>query len=234
MLMTDRKDSKDLQLPDKHKNNPSEAKTDAGNGRLSGKRPLLLILGILLFAGLAGGIFTLANRQAEVSGLGFPAFEDTPFTLLDQNARRVTNADFKGRPIALFFGYSYCPDVCPMTLTVLGSALDEVKDAGIDGDDLQILFMTVDPERDTPEQLAAYLSLFDMTVTGLTGDQAAVADALGNFGVYSQQVKTDSGDILYDHSSAVYLYRADGQFKGTIVYNEPHRFVVEKMKSILE
>jgi protein SCO1/2 len=232
--MIDRKDSKDLQLPDQHKNNPSETKTDAVNGQANAKRLLFLILGILLFAGLAGGTFTLANRQAEISGLGFPAFEDTPFLLVDQNARRVTNADFEGRPIALFFGYSYCPDVCPMTLTVLGSALDEVKDAGIDGNILQILFMTVDPERDTPEQLATYLSLFDMKVTGLTGDQEAVADALGNFGAYSQQVKTDSGDILYDHSSAVYLYRADGQFKGTIVYSEPHRFVVEKMKSILE
>ena len=221
-------------MPDNFENSPNGSEHNVENGQATSKRPVLLIVGIMLFIGLAIGIFTFANRQAETSGLGFPDFQDTPFELLDQNARIVTNADFKGRPIALFFGYSYCPDVCPMTLTVLGSALDEVKDAGIDGDDLHILFMTVDSERDTPEQLAAYLSLFDMTVTGLTGDQAAVADALGNFGAYSQQVKTDSGDILYDHSSAVYLYRADGQFKGTIVYNEPHRFVVEKMKSILE
>ena len=232
--MTDRKDLKDLQLSRKQENNSNEHKEDDNNGLVLSKRPFFLIVGIMLFAGLAGGIFMLANRQAEISGLGFPAFEETPFRLLDQNARIVTNADFTGRPIALFFGYSYCPDVCPMTLTVLGSALDEVKDTGIAGDDLQILFMTVDPERDTPEQLEAYLSLFDMPVTGLTGDKAAVADALGNFGAYAQRVETSAGDILYDHSSAVYLYRANGQFKGTIVYNEPHRFVVEKMKSILE
>jgi protein SCO1/2 len=232
--MTDRKDRKDLQLPDKHENNPNENQHDDGNVRMSSKRSFLFMVGILLFAGLAGGIFMFANRQAEMSGLGFPAFEDTSFTLRDQKARTVTNADFKGRPIALFFGYSYCPDVCPMTLTVLGSALDEVKEAGIGVDDLQILFMTVDPERDTPEQLESYLGLFDMAVTGLTGDQAAVAEALGNFGAYAKRVETSSGDILYDHSSAVYLYRANGQFKGTVVYNEPHRFVVEKLKSILE
>lgn len=232
--MTDRKYRKDLQLSEKHENSPPENESDAGVRRGHRQRPFLLIVGILLFAGLAGGIFTLANRQAEISGLGFPDFEDTPFTLLDQNALKVANADFAGRPIALFFGYSYCPDVCPMTLTVLSSALDEIKDAGMSGDDLQILFMTVDPERDTPEQLAAYLSLFDMKVTGLTGDKAAVAKALGNFGAYAQQVETSSGDILFDHSSAVYLYRANGHFKGTIVYNEPHRFVVEKIKSILE
>lgn len=232
--MTDRKDRKDLQLPDKHENNPNETQRNDDNGRMNSKRSFLYIVGILLFAGLAGGIFMLANRQAEMSGLGFPAFEESSFTLRDQNARIVTNADFKGRPIALFFGYSYCPDVCPMTLTVLGSALDEVKEAGFAVDDLQILFMTVDPERDTPAQLEAYLSLFDMTVTGLTGNKAAVTDALGNFGAYAQRVETSAGDILYDHSSAVYLYRTNGEFKGTIVYNEPHRFVVEKMKSILE
>ncbi|ADE40118.1 SCO family protein [Candidatus Puniceispirillum marinum] len=221
-------------MSEKHQNNPPENEQHAGAGRGHSQRPFLLIVGILLFAGLAGGIFMLANRQAETSGLGFPDFEDSSFTLLDQNAQKVANADFAGRPIALFFGYSYCPDVCPMTLTVLGSALDEVKAAGMSGDDLQILFMTVDPERDTPEQLAAYLSLFDMKVTGLTGDKTSVAKALGNFGAYAQQVETSSGDILFDHSSAVYLYRANGKFKGTIVYNEPHRFVVEKIKSILE
>jgi protein SCO1/2 len=232
--VTDRKDHKDLQLPDKQENNPNKNQRDVDNGRFGGKRSFLAVVGILLFAGLASGIFIFANRQAELSGLGFPAFEDTSFTLRDQKARIVTNADFQGSPIALFFGYSYCPDVCPMTLTVLGSALDEVKEAGIAVEDLQILFMTVDPERDTPEQLESYLGLFDMTVTGLTGDQTAVADALGNFGAYAKRVETSSGDILYDHSSAVYLYRANGQFKGTIVYNEPHRFVVEKLKSILE
>jgi protein SCO1/2 len=232
--VTDRKDHKDLQLPDKQENNPNKNQRDVDNGRFGGKRSFLAVVGILLFAGLASGIFIFANRQAELSGLGFPAFEDTSFTLRDQKARIVTNADFKGSPIALFFGYSYCPDVCPMTLTVLGSALDEVKEAGIAVEDLQILFMTVDPERDTPEQLESYLGLFDMTVTGLTGDQTAVADALGNFGAYAKRVETSSGDILYDHSSAVYLYRGNGQFKGTIVYNEPHRFVVEKLKSILE
>ena len=232
--MTDRKDHKDLQLPDKQENNPNKNQRDVDNGRFGGKRSFLAVVGILLFAGLASGIFIFANRQAELSGLGFPAFEDTSFTLRDQKARIVTNADFQGSPIALFFGYSYCPDVCPMTLTVLGSALDEVKEAGIAVEDLQILFMSVDPERDTPEQLESYLGLFDMTVTGLTGDQTAVAAALGNFGAYAKRVETSSGDILYDHSSAVYLYRANGQFKGTIVYNEPHRFVVEKLKSILE
>ena len=221
-------------MPDKQENNPNKNQRDVDNGRFGGKRSFLAVVGILLFAGLASGIFIFANRQAELSGLGFPAFEDTSFTLRDQKARIVTNADFKGSPIALFFGYSYCPDVCPMTLTVLGSALDEVKEAGIAVEDLQILFMTVDPERDTPEQLESYLGLFDMTVTGLTGDQTAVADALGNFGAYAKRVETSSGDILYDHSSAVYLYRGNGQFKGTIVYNEPHRFVVEKLKSILE
>ena len=183
-------------MPDKQENNPNKNQRDVDNGRFGGKRSFLAVVGILLFAGLASGIFIFANRQAELSGLGFPAFEDSSFKLRDQKAQIVTNADFKGSPIALFFGYSYCPDVRPMTLTVLGSALDEVKETGITVKDLQILFMTVDPERDTPEQLESYLGLFDMTVTGLTGDQTAVADALGNFGAYAKRVETSSGDIL--------------------------------------
>ena len=82
--MTDRKDRKDLQLPDKHENNPNENQHDDGNVRMSSKRSFLFMVGILLFAGLAGGIFIFANRKAEMSGLGFPAFEDTSFTLRDQ------------------------------------------------------------------------------------------------------------------------------------------------------
>lgn len=226
--MTDRQDVEDLQLPNTQENNI------VATDRPKVKKLLLFVIGTFMFAGLATGIFVLANRQAEISNFGFPAFEETVFTLVDQKNKPVTNADFRGRPIALFFGYSYCPDVCPMTLTVLSSALDEVQQMGISSDKLQILFMTVDPERDTPKQLDAYLSLFDMTVTGLTGDATAISTALGNFGAYAKRVETEAGEILYDHSAAIYLYRANGQFKGTIAYNEPHRFVVEKIKSILE
>ena len=100
-------------------------------------------------------------------------FQDQGFELVDQTGVPRANADFAGAPIALFFGYTYCPDVCPMTLTLLSTSLDEVAEQGIDTSALQTIFITVDAERDTPEQLAAYLSLFDLPVTGLTGTKRA-------------------------------------------------------------
>jgi len=116
-----------------------------------------------------------------------------------------------------------------MTLTAIQ---DQLAADGEPTEDLQILFVTVDPERDTPAQLNAYLSLFDTSVTGLTGVRADIASTLRHFGVYAEKTG-DGDDYLYDHSAAVYLYRADGSFKGTIVHNEPSEYMVEKIKSIL-
>ena len=91
----------------------------------------------------------------------------------------------------------------------------------------------MDPERDTPEQLKQYLSLFDINVTGLTGKPDKVRMALQQFGIFAEKRGQSKSDYLYDHSAAVFLYRADGSFKGTIVHNEPFAHVTEKLKSIL-
>ena len=116
-----------------------------------------------------------------------------------------------------------------MTLTAIQ---DQLAVEGTAADHLQILFVTVDPERDTPAQLNAYLSLFDTSVTGLTGARADIESALRHFGVYAKKTYDDD-EYLLDHSASVYLYRKDGRFKGTIVHNEPMKYMVEKIKSIL-
>ena len=150
----------------------------------------------------------------------------------DRNGNTRRPIDFAGKPIALFFGFTYCPDICPTTLMTLTAIKDQLAGEGNAADHLQILFVTVDPERDTPAQLNAYLSLFDTSVTGLTGTRTDIESALRHFGIYAE--KTGEGDeYLYDHSAAVYLYRQDGNFKGTIVHNEPSKYMVEKIKSIL-
>ena len=177
-------------------------------------------------------VFLLSNRMAEKAGVGFPNFQDSEFALLDQNGETRRPSDFAGKPIALFFGFTYCPDICPTTLMTLTSIQDQLAAQGKAAGHLQILFLTVDPERDTPAQLNAYLSLFDTSVTGLTGTRTDIESALRHFGVYAE--KHGGGDeYLYDHSAAVYLYRRDGRFKGTIVHNEPFDYMVEKIKSIL-
>jgi protein SCO1/2 len=120
-----------------------------------------------------------------------------------------------------------------MTLSVLQIAIDELSEDGIDASGLQLVFVTVDFERDTPEQLAAYLSLFDMPVTGLTGDAAALKAVQKSFGIYARRVEDAEGVVPWDHSSAVYLYDRDGAFSGTIVFEEPADFVRQKLERLL-
>jgi len=184
------------------------------------------------FIAILVAVFVVSNRMAATTSVGFPNFQDSQFALIDQYANPRQPADFAGKPIALFFGFTYCPDICPTTLMTLTSAQDEIAAAGQTADHLQILFVTVDPERDSPAQLQAYLGMFDVAVTGLTGTPDAIQSTLKHFGIYAEKTG-DGDDYLYDHSAAVYLYRADGSFKGTIVHNEPFAYVIEKIKSIL-
>jgi len=192
-----------------------------------------IIAAALLFLGLAISVFLISDQLAQKTTIGIPQFQDNHIELTDQNGIARNQDDFADRPIALFFGFTYCPDVCPTTLTTLAAARDNLESAGIDTKALQILFITVDPKRDTPEQLKQYLSLFDADVTGLTGSPDKVRSVLQQFGVYAQKNDQGDGDYLYDHSAAVFLYRDDGSFKGTIVHNEPIAFITEKLKSIL-
>ena len=192
-----------------------------------------IIAAALLFLGLAISVFLISDQFAQKTTIGIPQFQDNHIELIDQNGIARNQDDFADRPIALFFGFTYCPDICPTTLTTLAAARDDLESVGMDTKALQILFITVDPERDTPEQLKQYLSLFDADVTGLTGSPDKVRSVLQQFGVYAQKNDQGDGDYLYDHSAAVFLYRDDGSFKGTIVHNEPIAFVIEKLKLIL-
>jgi len=202
-------------------------------GRKRGRKMGWVIVAASLFLGLAVGVFLISDQFAQKTTIGIPQFQDNQIELIDQNGIARNQDDFANRPIALFFGFTYCPDVCPTTLTTLAAARDDMESAGIDTTALQILFITVDPERDKPEQLKQYLSLFDANVTGLTGSLNKVRSVLQQFGVYAQKTDQGDGDYLYDHSAAVFLYRDDGSFKGTIVHNEPIAFITEKLKSIL-
>ena len=192
------------------------------------------IFAIILFLCLATGVFIVSKKQAQKSLLGFPNFAESPFVLTDQNGDLRSNADFVGHPIALFFGFTYCPDVCPTTLMSLANSLDALSNAGVDADRLQIIFISVDAERDTPQQLRDYLTLFKIDVVGLTGNAQALADSRVAFGAFAQKIENEDGDFNYDHSAAVYLYRSDGDFAGTIVFNEPEEFVRKKLQSILK
>ena len=150
------------------------------------RRKILIVLGLVLW--LAVGVVAFsAWRLAEARP---PAFHGTTyeeilpaadFRLIDHTGRPATLQSFRGSPVLLFFGYTHCPDVCPLTLTRLKTALDEL---GGRAKDVRVVLVTVDPARDTPEVLADYVRRFGPQVTGLTGDSASVARAMAGYGAY--------------------------------------------------
>ena len=153
-----------------------------------------------------------------------------PFTLVDQRGDTVTEAALKGHPSAIFFGYTFCPDVCPTTLSDM---TDWLQKLGPDGDRLKVYFVTVDPERDTRDQIASYLQAFDQRITGLTGSRAAIDQMLKEYRVYSRKVPLDGGSYSMDHTASVYLLDKDAAFAGTVDYRDDSDKAIAKLKRLI-
>jgi cytochrome oxidase Cu insertion factor (SCO1/SenC/PrrC family) len=135
-----------------------------------------------------------------------------PFALTDHTGLQRTEADFRGKLLLVYFGFTYCPDICPTDLQAMGLALDQL---GAAGHAVQPLFITVDPERDTPQLLADYVPLFHPRLIGLSGDASSVRQAARAYKVYYDKVPTASGsDYTVDHSAFIYLMDRAGQYLG--------------------
>jgi protein SCO1 len=175
---------------------------------MSADRTRLLILGaitagvVLCFAAIA----LIAGSRS--SGLPVAAIGG-PFRLIDQNGKTVTDQDMKGKPFLVFFGFTHCPDVCPTTLFDVSEVM---RSLGPDADRTAALFITVDPERDTPASMKDYLGSFDPHLRGLTGDADALATVAKEYRVYYKKVPLDGGDYTMDHTAIVYLMDKDGHF----------------------
>jgi protein SCO1 len=171
-------------------------------------RFLLVIVAFLLGLGsMLGLLLVVAKPQA--GSLPGTAAIGGPFTLIDQNGHPVSDADFKGEPFLVFFGFTHCPDACPTTLMELSDVLDKL---GSDADKVRVLFITVDPERDNPGALKDYLSAFSPRLVGLTGDLAAVTAVAKEYHVYFKKVPLEGGDYTMDHTALVYLMSKEGRF----------------------
>jgi protein SCO1/2 len=170
---------------------------------------------MLLLAGFLGGLFLFFGAIIFVTGRApspvgpAAAAVGGPFHLEDQNGKPVSDQDLKGRPFLVFFGFTHCPDICPTTLFEMSQVMHVL---GPDADRTAAVFITVDPERDTPAVIKDYLSNFDPHVRGLTGDQASVNAALKAYRVYAKKVPLDNGDYTMDHTALVYLMDKDGRF----------------------
>jgi protein SCO1/2 len=170
---------------------------------------ILLIISAFL-AGLVvfTGVFLYATGNLGSGSAGASAIGG-PFKLIDQNGTPITDADIKGRPFLVFFGYTHCPDICPATLFDVSEVMHAL---GKDADHAGALFITVDPERDTPAVMKDYLSSFDPHLRGATGDRAAIDAAEKAYRVYAKKVPTTNGDYSMDHTALVYLMDKQGRF----------------------
>lgn len=153
-----------------------------------------------------------------------------PFVLTTQSGARLTEADLRGKPFTVFFGFTHCPEVCPTTLWEMSAAL---KALGPDADRLKVLFVTVDPARDTPGSLAGYLQAFDPRIVGLTGTEAEIDAMAKAYRAYWRKVPTEGGDYTMDHTASVFLMDAKGEFAGTIAYEEQAPVRLEKLRRLI-
>ncbi len=184
---------------------------------------------LLLAAALGGYALWFARSLSTDSGV---ALVGGPFTMVNHKGETVTDLSFRGRPMLLFFGFTFCPDICPTELQVMTAAIAEL---GESGKDIQPILVSVDPARDTPEVLAAYVSNFGDNVIGLTGTQKQVEAITSAYRVFFERRDNpkDPANYLMDHSSIVYLMGPDGRFIKHFSYTTDAKALAAGLKTAL-
>jgi len=176
-----------------------------------------------LVVGASAGWFS-AERGNQVASIG------GPFTLVDHKGERVTQETLRGKPSLLFFGFTHCPDICPTTLFEATGWLEALGDkAGR----LNVAFVSVDPERDTPAVLAEYMQAFDPRIRALTGSPAEVAGIVKAYRVHAAKVPLDAGGYTMDHTATVFLVDAKGNLFGTISPGEGRDQALAKLRRLV-
>jgi protein SCO1 len=191
----------------------------------------VLWMAVAAFAALLGWLTFEMNRPS--GNLAEGPF-GVPFTLVRQDGQPITQAGFQGKPTALFFGFTHCPEVCPTTLYELNGWLEKVDP---DNTKLQAYFVTVDPERDTTALINAYVTAVSKRIIGISGPPDAVNAMVKGFRVYARKVPLDEtrpdGDYTMDHTASVFLLDSKGRFKGTISYGEDPDTAATKLKNLI-
>jgi protein SCO1/2 len=197
--------------------------------------PRFLLIAAIL-AGLVilgtGAFLALALREGPrgVAGTALASAIGGPFQLVDQSGRTVTDADLKGKWSLVYFGYTHCPDACPTALNDISIALSEL---GPKRDAVRPVFITVDPERDTPEALKAYVTSFDAPILALTGTAEQVAKAAKGYRVYYAKHPEAGGDYSMDHSSVIYVMDPEGRFTASFTHESAPEQISERLKKLL-
>lgn len=192
-------------------------------------RTLRLVLwAAVAVAALGLALLTWGNplRNIELDKLPLAARFGGPFELTAQDGTRFSSSRLAGKPYAIFFGFTQCPDICPTTLL---DVTNHMKDLGSKADNLNVVFVSVDPERDTPEHMKTYMANFDRRIVGLTGTPAEIAAVARSFRIIYEKVPTTSGYTI-NHSASVMLLDSTGSFAGTVSFQEPPATQLEKLR----
>jgi len=189
----------------------------------------------LLLAGV-GGVLWWRGEAPKLSDIGMAlpggVTMGGPFTLVNTAGETVTEASFRGRWMVVYFGYTFCPDVCPTELQTISAALDRLGPLAAR---VVPVFITIDPERDTVAALAEYTKLFDERLVGLTGSKEQIAAAAKSYRVYYARAKAkDNSDYLMDHSSFIYLVGPDGGFRALFRHGIAVQELADGMKGRIE
>jgi protein SCO1/2 len=168
---------------------------------------------------------TVADAQSMARGTPGPSFE-----LTDHKGRPFSSAALTGRPYAVFFGFTHCPDVCPTTLLEVTNLLGAL---GVDADRLSILFVSVDPERDTPDQLRQYLNSFDPRIVGLTGTETQIGAVAKGWSAFYNKLPEDDGTYTIVHSAYIYLMDHNNRLADTMGFQETETEQLAKIRSLI-
>ena len=153
-----------------------------------------------------------------------------PFSLLNHKGEAVTEDIFRGKPSVTLFGFTHCPDVCPTGLMQMASWAEEL---GPDAEKLGFVFVTVDPERDTPAIMSDYVAAFSDRIVGITGEPSAVHAMTKDYKIYSRKVPLEGGDYTMDHTASMILQDAEGNFVGTIARDEAGETGLAKLRRLV-
>lgn len=189
-------------------------------------RGVCLLLATLAFALVACNAPSPAPPPSKVSDLQIGG----PFQLVDTEGRVVTDKSLLGKPTALFFGFTYCPDICPTTLFGMTEAMAALGPAA---DALNVVLISLDPERDSPEHLKAYLTSFDPRIQGFTGTRAQVDAAAKAYRVHHHKIAMEGEAYSIDHSAAVYLFDADGKFVAPLSHAMPPASIAAHLRRLI-
>ena len=207
------------------------AGSHTGNTSMNARNLVLAASGLLAGALAAVLFFSPASQtttSSETPVVSGKALVGGPFSLTDMTGKRVTDQDFLGHPMLVFFGYTHCPDICPSGLQVISAALDKL---GPKGQNVTPVFITLDGERDTPAKMADYVKSFHPRLVGLTGTPQEIAAAAKAYRVFYQKISDEKspGDYTFDHAAIIYLMGPDGKF----ITHIPHTTDVDQVVTVL-